>query len=55
MVFGNAHYVGTLPNEFAFGQVKKKLGFADDKCFAKGAKFLLHLFRDLSIYFDLSY
>jgi len=19
MVFGNAHYVGTLPNEFAFG------------------------------------
>lgn len=23
MVFGNAHNVGTLPNELAFGQIKK--------------------------------
>lgn len=30
MVFGNAHNVGTLPNELAFGQIKKTLDFADD-------------------------
>jgi len=27
MVFGNSHYVGTLPNEFAFGKVKKNTRF----------------------------
>lgn len=29
MVFGNAHNVGTLPNELAFGQIKT-IDFADD-------------------------